>query len=55
MGRTGTFCAVMLCRERLLTEHMADVFFAIKTIRVQRPRMVENSVRIFHDDNCVNI
>ena len=55
MGRTGTFCAVMLCRERLLTEHMADVFFAIKTIRVQRPGMVENSVRIVHDDNYVNV
>ena len=45
----------MLCRERLLTEHMADVFFAIKTIRAQRPGMVENSVRIVHNDNYVNI
>ena len=54
-GRTGTFCTAMLCRERLLTEHMADVFFAIKTIRAQRPGMVENSVRIVHNDNYVNI
>ena len=46
MGRTGTFCALMLCRECLLTEHMADVFNTIKTIRSQRPGMVENSVRI---------
>ena len=45
MGRTGTFCAVMLCRECLLTEHMADVFDTVKTIRAQRPGMVENSVR----------
>ena len=45
MGRTGTFCAVMLCREHLLTEHMADVFNTVKTIRAQRPGMVENSVR----------
>ena len=51
MGRTGTFCAVMLCHERLLTEHMADVFDTVKTIRGQRPGMVENSVRIFHNDN----
>ena len=47
MGRTGTFCAVMLCREHLLTEHMADVFSTVKTIRGQRPGMVENSVRKF--------
>ena len=48
MGRTGTFCALMLCRECLLTEHMADVFNTIKTIRSQRPGMVENSVRKVH-------
>ena len=47
MGRTGTFCAVMLCRERLLTEHMADVFNTVKTMRAQRPGLVENSVRKF--------
>ena len=47
MGRTGTFCAVMLCRERLLTEHMADVFNTVKTMRAQRPGMVETSVRKF--------
>ena len=47
MGRTGTFCAVMLCREHLLTEHMADVFNTVKIIRAQRPGMVENSVRKF--------
>ena len=35
----------MLCRQRLLTEHMADVFCAIKTLRAQRPGMVENLVR----------
>ena len=60
MGRTGTFCAAMSCRKRLLTEHMADVFNTVKTIRTQRPGMVENSVRIFHDNNhlcmfyCIN-
>ena len=51
IGRTGTFCAIMLCHEHLLAEHMADVFYAIKTIRTQRPGMVENSVRkVYH--NC---
>jgi len=44
MGRTGTFCALMMCHDRLKTEHMADVFYAIKTIRAQRPGMVENAV-----------
>jgi len=38
----------MLCHERLLVEHMADVFYAIKTIRTQRPGMVENSVSKVH-------
>ena len=45
MGRTGTFCALLLCHERLLTEHMANVFDTIKAMRRQRPGMVENSVR----------
>ena len=48
MGRTGTFCALMMCHDRLKTEHMADVFYAIKTIRAQRPGMVENAVRNYH-------
>ena len=55
IGRTGTFCALMLCRHRLLTEHMADVFYAIKTIRAQRPGMVENPVRNAHYSNCARI
>ena len=46
MGRTGTFCTLMVCHDRLKTEHMADVFNAIKTIRIHRPGMVENAVRM---------
>jgi len=45
LGRTGSFCAVMLCHDRFKTEHMADVFYAIKTMRTQQPGMVENTVR----------
>ena len=45
MGRTGTFCALMICHDRLLAEHMANVFDTVKTIRAQRPGMVENFVR----------
>ena len=48
LGRTGTFCALMQCYDRFKTEHMADVFYAIKTIRGQRPGMVENTVRYLH-------
>ena len=44
IGRTGTFCTIMLYHERLLVEHMADVFHAIKTICTQGPGIVENSV-----------
>lgn len=53
MGRTGTFCAMMMCHDRLKTEHMADVFYAIKTIRAQRPGMVENTVRNYA--HCVQL
>ena len=52
MGRTGTFCALMMCHDRLKTEHMADVFYAIKTIRAQRPGMVGNAVST---DHCVQL
>ena len=38
----------MLCYKRLLAEHMADVSYAVKTVRAQRPGMVENSVREFY-------
>ena len=48
LGRTGTFCALMMCHDRFKTEHMADVFYAIKTMRGQRPGMVENTVRRHH-------
>ena len=48
LGRTGTFCALMMCHDRFKTEHMADVFYAIKTMRGQRPGMVENTVRPHH-------
>ena len=48
IGRTGTFCALMLCHERLLAEHMADVFYAIGTVHAQRSEMVENSVREYY-------
>ncbi|XP_065917231.1 uncharacterized protein [Dysidea avara] len=45
LGRTGSFCALMLCHDRFKTEHMADVFYAIKTMRTQRPGMVENTAQ----------
>jgi len=37
----------MMCYDRFKTEHMADVFYAIKTMRAQRPGMVENTVRSY--------
>jgi len=53
LGRTGSFCALMLCHDRFKTEHMADVFYAIKTMRTQRPGMVENTVRPHHVYNVL--
>ena len=55
LGRTGTFCALMMCYDRFKTEHMADVFYSIKTMRAQRPGMVENTVRSHHVYNLCKI
>ncbi|XP_031551963.1 receptor-type tyrosine-protein phosphatase alpha-like, partial [Actinia tenebrosa] len=40
-GRSGTFCAIASCLERVKQEQVLDVFQTVKSIRVNRPGAVE--------------
>ena len=44
-GRTGTFIAVSILLERLKTEGVVDVFNTVRSLRRQRPSMVQSVVR----------
>ena len=44
-GRTGTFIAVSVLLEKLKTEGVVDVFQTVRTLRLQRPGMVQTAVR----------
>ena len=43
-GRTGTFIAVSILLERLKTEGVVDVFSTVRSLRLQRPNMVQTVV-----------
>ncbi|XP_035698390.1 receptor-type tyrosine-protein phosphatase F-like [Branchiostoma floridae] len=40
-GRTGAFCAISTVLERVKAEGVCDVFQVVKTLRLQRPHMVQ--------------
>uniref|UniRef100_A0A4W4FXT3 Receptor-type tyrosine-protein phosphatase U n=1 Tax=Electrophorus electricus TaxID=8005 RepID=A0A4W4FXT3_ELEEL len=40
-GRSGTFCACTMIMEMIRHHSMADVFYAVKTLRNSKPNMVE--------------
>ncbi|XP_034038389.1 receptor-type tyrosine-protein phosphatase mu-like isoform X1 [Thalassophryne amazonica] len=40
-GRSGTFCAISIVCEMLQHQHSVDVFHAVKTLRNNKPNMVE--------------
>ncbi|KAG8517462.1 LOW QUALITY PROTEIN: Receptor-type tyrosine-protein phosphatase epsilon, partial [Galemys pyrenaicus] len=44
-GRTGTFIALSNILERVKAEGLLDVFQAVKSLRLQRPHMVQTLVR----------
>uniref|UniRef100_A0A8C2FM29 Receptor-type tyrosine-protein phosphatase kappa n=1 Tax=Cyprinus carpio TaxID=7962 RepID=A0A8C2FM29_CYPCA len=48
-GRSGTFCAISIVCEMLCHQHSVDVFHAVKTLRNNKPNMVDlaNSIYIF--------
>lgn len=43
-GRTGTFCALSTVMERVKAEGILDVFQTVKSLRLQRPHMVQTLV-----------
>ena len=45
-GRTGTFIAVSILLERLKTEGVVDVFNTVRSLRLQRPGMVQSVVSL---------
>uniref|UniRef100_A0A8C6P040 protein-tyrosine-phosphatase n=1 Tax=Nothobranchius furzeri TaxID=105023 RepID=A0A8C6P040_NOTFU len=44
-GRSGTFCAISIVCEMLQHQHSVDVFHAVKTLRNNKPNMVDLLVR----------
>ncbi|KAL5250568.1 hypothetical protein ACHWQZ_G016337 [Mnemiopsis leidyi] len=44
MGRTGAFIALCICLERMKVENVVDVFQTVRTMRSQRPVMVNNTM-----------
>ncbi|XP_031556239.1 receptor-type tyrosine-protein phosphatase alpha-like, partial [Actinia tenebrosa] len=52
VGRSGTFCAIASCLERVKQEQVLDVFQTIKSIRVNRPGAVETLTQYVF---CYNI
>uniref|UniRef100_A0A1A8BY83 Receptor-type tyrosine-protein phosphatase U n=1 Tax=Nothobranchius kadleci TaxID=1051664 RepID=A0A1A8BY83_NOTKA len=41
-GRSGTFCACNILLEMIQYQNMADIFYAVKTLRNCKPNMVES-------------
>ncbi|XP_031562568.1 receptor-type tyrosine-protein phosphatase epsilon-like [Actinia tenebrosa] len=52
VGRSGTFCAIASCLERVKQEQVLDVFQTVKSIRVNRPGAVETLTQYVF---CYNI
>ena len=49
IGRSGTFCALMISIYQFKAEQKADIFQIIRTMRSQRPGLVANTV------SCITI
>ena len=45
VGRSGTFCALVVSINRFKAEQMVDVFQTIITMCTQKPQLVTNAVR----------
>ena len=45
-GRTGAFCALSTALEQVKAEGVLDMFQIVKCLRMQRPHMVQNLVRL---------
>lgn len=45
VGRTGVFITLSIVLEKMRYEGVVDVFQTVKTLRTQRPAMVQTEVR----------
>lgn len=45
VGRTGVFITLSIVLERMRYEGVVDLFQTVKTLRTQRPAMVQTEVR----------
>ena len=52
VGRSGALCALMTALERVKTEQIVDVFRAVKSLRIQRPGIVESAVSLCSKGGC---
>lgn len=46
VGRTGVFITLSIVLERMRYEGVVDIFQTVKTLRTQRPAMVQTEVQI---------
>ena len=46
VGRSGVFITLHITLERMKTEGLVDVFQTVKTLRIQRPAMVQTLVSV---------
>lgn len=51
-GRSGTFCAISIVCEMLRHQHSVDVFHAVKTLRNNKPNMVDLLVSVRQTSSC---
>lgn len=54
-GRTGTFIALSNILERVKAEGLLDVFQAVKSLRLQRPHMVQTLVCYLMTNSCQEV
>ena len=46
VGRTGVFISLSIVLERMQYEGVVDVFQTVRTLRTQRPAMVQSEVTL---------
>lgn len=47
-SRAGVYCAANACIEQVIQHGEVDIFQAVKTVRRQRPQLVENMVFVIN-------
>lgn len=55
VGRTGVFITLSIVLERMRYEGVVDLFQTVKTLRTQRPAMVQTEVRADDDKDILQI